>query len=504
MKVLNNKQLREADAYTIQHEPVASIELMERAANACVNWLMEHLADDAAPTRFVFFCGRGNNGGDGLAMARLLMSRQQNVEVYIVGSEKKCSADGLKNKERLEELGVSILELDEHSSFPVLTTGDVVIDALFGSGLTRPVEGWLGALIAHINAQAAFTVSIDLPSGLFSDDNSMNDMLGIIKADVCLTFQCPKLAFLMPTTGHFAGWVVILDIGLHADYFAHVENDSFFVTKQDVQPLISPRLRFSHKGSYGHALLLAGSKGKVGAAVMAAKACLRSGAGKLTVQAPECALVPLQTTVPEAMTIADVHLHFLTEALQTTSYSAIGIGPGIGTEEETAYMLKLTIQNATTPLVLDADALNLLAMNPTWMAFLPPDSILTPHPGEFRRLSGDWQDDTERLQLLRKLSVQHAVFIVLKGANTAISTPQGKVYYNSTGNPGMATAGSGDVLTGILLAFLAQGYPSQDAAVLAVYIHGLAGDLAKKEKGETAMIASDLIDCLPAAFLAME
>jgi NAD(P)H-hydrate epimerase len=505
MKILSIAQLREADEQTIKNEPIAPVDLMERAATSCVDWLTEHLDDTIEKLSFALFCGPGNNGGDGLAMARLLNDKGYAVTVWLVEPKSATFSEAVQiNLERLKECGVSVLLLNETTELPTLEPGSIIIDALFGSGLSRALEGWLAKLVGHLNAQSGLKVAIDVPSGLFGEDNSHQSLDSVVQADLTLTFQSPKLAFLLPTTGGFAGWVMVLDIGLDDQYISNVDTAYTLVTGELARQMIPTRPKFAHKGHFGHALLVCGRKGMMGAAVMAAKAAFRAGVGKLTAYVPQCGLQLLQTTIPEAMVTVGEDQDSLTETIATEGFQAVGIGPGIGTGEQTERMLKRFIQETKQPLVLDADALNLLAANPTWLAFLPKNSILTPHPGEFKRLTNGWESDMECLTLQRNLAVKHGIYIVLKGAHTAIATPQGKVFFNSTGNPGMATAGSGDALTGIITALLAQQLHPQEAALLGVYLHGKAGDLAKEKYGEQGMMTSDLIECIPAAFTSLE
>lgn len=488
VKILTPEQCRQADAYTIANEPVKSIDLMERAAKACVDWLTPLLKERGglrgAKAGVRLFCGPGNNGGDGLAIARLLKAKKVKVEVYALPSD-KYAADFNTNEKRLKKAKVKVQRLDA-KTIPAIGASDLVIDALFGTGLNKPLEGLAATVVERINGSGAIVISIDLPSG------------NKVRATHTLTFQSPKLEFMFPGYAPYVGNFTVLDIGLDQDFIAKLPVNDHYVT--GVKDLLKPRAKFSHKGSYGHALLVSGSYGKMGAAVLAAKACLRSGAGLLTVHVPKSGYEVLQTALPEAMVSIDAEERFIGNAPKLEKYSALGIGPGIGTEKQTQNVLKLLIQNARTPLVLDADALNILGENRTWLSFLPSGSILTPHPREFERLTEKASGDEERYQLQKEFSVKHGVYTVLKGAHTAISTPEGKFYFNSTGNPGMAKGGSGDVLTGMLTGFLAQGYTPLEACLLGVYLHGLAGDMAAEQLGEHAVLARDIIEAIPEAF----
>ena len=374
----------------------------------------------------------------------------------------------------------------------------VVIDAIFGSGLTRPIDGFIADIVHQINKKEI--VAIDLPSGLFAEDNRENNFDNIVKAKTTLTFQQPKLAMLFPQNYFFVGEWIVLPIGLHQGFIEGLHSTNYVITISDIKTILKPRAKFSHKGTFGHALLIAGSKGKMGAAILSAKACLRAGAGLLTVHIPAKGLEIMQTALPEAMCSTSDENDFIADVPELSTYNAIGIGPGLGMEKQTQNTLKLLIQNANFPLVIDADALNILSENKTWLAFLPQESILTPHPKEFERLVGKWDSDEERLEMQRQFAVKHQINVVLKGANTAIALPNGDVYFNSTGNEGMATAGSGDVLTGIITSLIAQRYSSSEAAILGVYLHGLAGDVAKENLTEFGMLASDIVDAIPKAY----
>jgi len=498
MKILPVEKIREADAYTIKHEPIASIDLMERAAGQLFKWISKRV-DTSHTVRT--FAGPGNNGGDGLAVSRMLHQKGYDVHVYLINYAKNRSEDAAINLKRLEELKkVPIIPVDDKNDLPEIGEDDIIIDAIFGSGLTRPVTGFFGEVIKHLNAADAVSLSIDIPSGLFADQHVDPEEGAVIRADYTLSFQMPKLAFLLPENDPFVGEWHILDIGLHHDYINSVEVKNFLLEKRDVRTTLRPRNKFAHKGTFGHALLIAGSYGKMGAAILASRACLRSGVGLLHTHIPKAGYEIMQTAVPECMLSIDRYDNYFSEVPDLSMYTAVGIGPGLGMEQQSQMALKLLIQNYANPIVLDADALNILAENKTWLAFLPKGSILTPHPKEFERLAGKWSDDYEKLQKLRDLCFKYNIYIVLKGAHTCTGTPDRKCYFNSTGNPGMATAGSGDVLTGLITGLLAQGYSPAQAATLGVYLHGLAGDLAAKKKGQEAMIAGDMTDMLGEAF----
>jgi NAD(P)H-hydrate epimerase len=497
LKLFSVDQIREADRYTIANEPIASIDLMERAALAIFKWIEERYSANKTQLEFHVVCGAGNNGGDGLALARILHEAAYVVSVSIFETE-NYSEDHQINRERLP-LEPTMLNMEQ--GLPELKQETLIIDAIFGTGLSRKTEGAYAAVIQELNAIKRIILSIDIPSGLFAENNAANDPKSILRATYTLSFQFPKLSFLLPENSSYVGDWSVLDIGLSEDYIAKTETPYFYIGLEDIRAISrGKRQAYAHKGNFGHALLLAGSRGKMGAVVLAAKACLRSGVGLLTLQCPSQGEVILQTTVPEAMCNSDENETHLSELKPLHRYSALGVGPGIGMEEETQALLKVLIQQQPSALVLDADALNILAKNSTWLSFLPKGSILTPHPGEFKRLVGNWDNDYERLQLQREFAQRYGLYVLVKGRNSSIATPEGRVFFNSTGNPGMASGGSGDVLTGIITALLAQGYQAQEAIILGVYVHGLAGDLAAEELGEQSLIASDIIAALPEAF----
>ncbi len=499
MKILPVDKIREADAYTIKNEPVADIDLMERAAGQLFNWIAKKVD---TTHRFYVIAGPGNNGGDGLALARMLKNAGYFVEVYIVRYSDKTSDNFAVNFKRFNEIaGEFLFDITpENNLFPETGEDDIIVDAVFGSGLTRPVKGFIADVISKINNSHSVKISIDIPSGLFADKSSVREGGEIVRADYTLTFQNPKFAFLMPENDPYVGKWVVLDIGLHQGYLNSVEVDNFYVTKRDVAGIIKRRRKFSHKGTFGHALLIAGSYGKTGAAVLAAKAALRSGLGLLHVHIPKSSYAIMQTAIPEAMLSIDRYENYFSEVPDLSLYNTVGVGPGLGKEHQSQMALKVLIQDFQHPVVFDADALNILSENKTWLSFLPPNSILTPHPKEFERLAGKWSDDFEKIEMQRDFARKYNVIVVLKGAHTSICLPSGKCYFNSTGNPGMATAGSGDVLTGIITSLLAQKYSPEKAAVLGVYVHGSAGDIAAKQEGQISMLAGDIINNLGKAF----
>lgn len=496
MKILTAQQIRDWDEYTIRQEPIASIDLMERAAGKCVDW-MEEQGYLVFPLGI--FCGKGNNGGDGLAIARMLAERNCAVTIYILELGQKGTEDFQTNLARIHQfIDGDVHYIQNETNFPELPAGTAIIDALFGSGLTRPLEGLTANLVDHINKSGCEIISIDVPSGLSVDQHSKGN--NIIHATHTLSFQCYKPALLLAENADYTGEVTILDIGLHPEYLSTIETTFELIDEKTISSIYKSRNRFSHKGNFGHALMIAGSYGKIGAAVLSAKACLRSGVGLITCHVPKCGYDILQTALPEAMLMTDINSSLLTKIDHDISkYNAIGTGPGIGTASETRTALKEVLKAYKKAMVIDADAINCLAMEKK-LPPLPTGSILTPHPKEFERLFGEMKNDFERIEKALLNAKRLKCFIVLKGHHTFIATPGGKGYFNSTGNAGMATAGSGDVLTGIITGLLAQGYTAEQAAVMGVYLHGVAGDKAAEKFSQEAMIAGDIIECLSTAF----
>lgn len=498
IKIFATDKVKELDQYTIQHEPISSVDLVERAATVFMHEFCRHYSKQ---TRIVVFAGQGNNGADALAISRLLIDEGYRVETYLFNPTQHLSFDCSINKQRLLDMErIEFTEVVDDFVPPVLTDRDVVIDGLFGSGLNRPLNGGFAAVANYINQSEATVVAIDIPSGLFGEDNRTNDPDAIIRANLTLTFGFPKLSFLFPENAEYVGEWKVLDIGLHPDIIDATPTPYSLVTEEDISLVLQPRERFAHKGTFGHALLIAGSKGKMGAALLSARACLRSGAGLLTVHIPQRAEQIMQTAFPEAMLSFDPHQDYFTTVPETSAYSAIGIGPGLGQHLESAAALERLLQANGKPVVLDADALNLIASNKDLLNRIPPRSILTPHPKEFDRIAGESNCSYERLTKAQNFAIEHKLCVVLKGAYTATCTPTGNIYFNSSGNPGMGTAGSGDVLTGVILGLLAQGAEPETAAVTGVFIHGTAGDLAAVYRSEESMIASDITDMLGKAF----
>ena len=494
IKILSSKQIRAVDQYTIDNKPITSIDLMEKASKAFVSSFVK---SHGINYRVKIFCGTGNNGGDGLAISRLLIGKGYSVLTYCIGDLSRASPDFKINFERLKSISDPSL-LESKSNFPELNGQDIVIDGIFGSGLSRPVEGLFAELIDFINsANCKRVFAIDIASGLFSEQNSIGNR--IIECDETISFQIPKLAFYLPQNNKYVGQLKFVDIGLNTGFIDDQKSQLFTVTKEYVQSVLKNRSTYAHKGSMGRDLIIAGSKGKMGAAILSVRACLRSGAGLVTAYIPECGYNILQTASPESMVITDPMENIISHMPSIENYDSIGIGPGIGISEPTVKALRSLLADAKQPLVLDADALNIISNN-NLLTLIPKNSVLTPHPGEFERLVGKWSNDYERLEKQIELSKKHNIVILLKGAHSSISDEHGMVCFNTTGNPGMATAGSGDVLTGIITSLIGQGYKPFESAIIGAYLHGLAGNLYVLEASEEGLIAGDLIKLLPKVF----
>jgi NAD(P)H-hydrate epimerase len=496
MKFFSTSQIRELDQYTIKHEPIASIDLMERAADA-LYW--EFIGNFPYRQPVCIFAGPGNNGGDALALARMLLKSGYDVSAFLIHSG-SLSPDCETNRQRLvEKFPDSLIELTDKFINPEITDETIIIDGLFGSGLSRPLTGIFAEAVQWINNADCEVVSIDIPSGLKGEDNT-DLSKPIVKAYYTFTLQFPKLTFLFAENAAFVGNWEIIDIGIHPEAIRQSLSKFFYLEETDIAPLLKKRTKFSHKGTFGHALIVAGSKGMAGSSVLSAKAALRVGAGLVTVHGPECNRAIVQTAIPEAILQSDIQTDFISEVQKVEKYNAIAIGPGIGMHEETAVMLKNLLKELDKPCILDADALNIIGQHKDLLQFIPNNSIITPHPKEFERIFGESKTSYERMLKTQEKAKLHGIIIVLKGAHTLIATPDGGLFFNSTGNSGMSTAGSGDVLTGILAGLLAQGYTPEETAQIGVFLHGRAGDLALEKESEESLIAGDIIDYLGKAF----
>ena len=498
MKILSVDQLYEADRITVKKQGIDSTELMERAATQVFEWMHRRL--QGTSVRIHIFCGMGNNGGDGLVLTRLLIEQGYQVLMYVVNYSDTPSKDFSINYDRIkkktEEEPTFIKSEDD---FPAIHPEDIIVDAIFGIGLNRCPDGWVKKLVQYLNTSPAYKFAIDIPSGLFANEPLM-DKEAVLKANFTLTFQTPKLSFFLPETAPFVSNFVVLDIGLDTEFIRNTNFLAKHIQKSDAQKFYIPRKKFGHKGTYGHGLIVAGSYGKMGAAVLSTLATLRIGAGIVTAFVPKCGYQIMQISVVEAMVLTDSQDDFLSEISIDFEASAIGVGMGIGKNKKTGEALSRLFQSHSCPFVIDADALNLISENKELLKVIPKKSILTPHPGELKRLIGTWKNDYEKLEKTKHFSKKHEVVVVIKGANT-ITVYGDKLFINSTGNPGMGTAGSGDVLSGVITGLLCQGYDPLSASLFGVFLHGSAGDMASHELGYESVIAGDIINNVGNAYL---
>ena len=497
MKLFSAKQIYKADQITTKKQGIAAEELMERASLQLFNWM--HLRMQGAPVKIHLFCGIGNNGGDGIALARNLVEHGYNIAVYVVNYSEKRSEDFLINLARLKERKVWPNFLNSEDDLPEIDKDDIIVDGIFGIGLNRAPDTWVAKLIRHLNASQAFILSIDIPSGLFSDQ-SPKDFDAIIKSNFVLSFQAPKLTFFLPESGPYIEQWEVLDIGLDAEYLMTTETDYELVAKKEVLQLYQPREKYGHKGTYGHTLIIGGSYGKIGAVCLSSRAALHAGSGLVTSFVPKIAYSIVQTSLPEVMVLTDTAEDYVTDIEFDIEPTVIGIGVGMGTETTTVSALTEFLKKNKLPLVIDADALNILSKHQELLFNIPEGTVLTPHPKELERLIGTWENDFDKLGKVKKFSKKYKCIVVIKGANTIVVHGE-KGYVNTTGNPGMATAGSGDVLTGIISGLRAQGYSALNAAIFGVYLHGKAGDIAVEKTGYQSLTASNLIDSLGLAYL---
>lgn len=497
--ILSSDQIKQTDQFTIANEPVTSFDLMQRAADACTNWICDSYPDKEIS--FHILCGPGNNGGDGLAIARGLLKAHYAVSISLIRFSDHQSSDFEQNLSLINNLnGISVDSIDGNNYNTFKTSADIIIDSMLGSGLNAAPKSWLASFIQILNGLNRNIIAIDIPSGLFADLSSCQHSNAIIKAKHTLTFQLPKLAELLADNEEFVGQFHILDIGLNESFIAAQKTQYYVAEMTDIKLLRKPRSRFSHKGSWGHVLVIAGSYNKTGAAALASLACIRSGAGLTTAHVPKSAVYAIRSLVPECMISIDTDENFISQLPELSKFNVICIGPGMGTEKQSSDLLKKLIQEWKGPLVIDADGLNILAQNKTWLGFLNAKTILTPHPGEFERLFGKCSNGFERLSLLREQAIKLGCTIILKGAFSAIATSNGKIIFNPTGNPGMATGGSGDVLTGLITGLCAQGYSSLQASMMACWLHGSSADIYAANFCMETLIARDIIDYLPHAY----
>ncbi len=498
MKILSKEQIYEGDKLTAQRQNISSTELMERAGTQIFNWI--HMRMQGAPVPIHVFCGIGNNGGDGLVLARHLINHGYNVYTYVVNYSDKRSKDFLINYDRIKQTTKEWPTLlTSEKDFPSITPEAIIVDAVFGIGLNRPIDDWVKHLFQHFRASKAFTLSIDIPSGLLTDKVPENEN-DVVWAGFTLSFQTPKLVFFLPQTSKYTVQWEVLDIGIDLEYIYNLNTETELIGKQEVLPLYQPREKFSHKGSFGHALIIGGSYGKIGAVTLASRAALSSGVGLVTAFVPKCGYVPLQSSFPEAMVINDKEEEFISDISFEIEPTAIGIGVGIGAHDKTIAAFEAFLKVNTKPLVIDADGLNILSKQSNLLKLLPEQTVLTPHPKELERLVGTWKDDFDKLEKTKAFSKKYNVIVIIKGANT-ITVFQDKYYVNTTGNPGLATAGTGDVLTGVITGLITQGYQPLVASIFGVYLHGKSADIILQDYGYQSLIASHVIEGLGEAYI---
>lgn len=493
MKIFETINIREADKITIENQQITSYSLMERAANEAFHWIKHHFADKE--TTFHVFCGRGNNGGDGLVLARLLHLDHYPVKLDIIDEAGKPTPDFETALQNLLESGI---ENNKGADYPYEKGKLIYIDALFGTGLSRDLPQSVANAIAKINHCEGHVISIDVPSGLFMDRPT--DVA--VESDIVLTFQFPKLAFYLPGNAEFVNRIEILDIGLDKTFIKNTPSGYYLTDRRDASARYRPVKPHAHKGTQGHALIIGGSYGKIGAVCLSAKAALKSGCGLVTAYIPKCGYEIMQSYFPEAMVLTDGDVHITTIDFDIQP-KAIGLGPGIGQEPQTQQAIKAFLEKYNGPLVIDADALNILSQNKEWLKLLPENTILTPHPKELERLMGSWVDDFDKLDKMIAFAKQYKIILVAKDTHTIVVHGE-TMHINATGNAALATGGSGDCLTGIITGLLAQGYNAVDAAIFGVYLHGLTADLALPHTGKQAFTASDIIEYIGKAYLKIE
>jgi len=498
VKIFSKEQIYEGDRITTQRQNITSADLMERAGTQIFNWI--HLRMQGAQVPIHVFCGIGNNGGDGLVLSRHLLTNGYNVITYVVNCSDKRSKDFLINYDRIKYETKDWPKLLKcESEFPEIAREDIIVDAVFGIGLNRAADDWVKKLFQHFKTSQAFTLSIDMPSGLYAD-KVPEDENGVVWAGYTLSFQTPKMVFFLPETAKYTIQWEVLDIGIDQEFLFKTETEVELIGKHEVLPMYKPRNKFDHKGSYGHSLIVGGSYGKIGSVLLASKAVLGIGAGLVTAFVPKCGYTIIQSAFPEAMVVTDANEKMITNIKYDIEPTVIGIGVGVGTNTKTVNAFEAFLKENKIPLVIDADGLNILAKKKALLKLLPEYSVLTPHPKELERLIGKWKDDFDKLKKAKIFSKKFKVIIVIKGANT-ITVYNDKLYVNSTGNPGMATAGSGDVLTGVITGLISQGYEPLAATLFGVYLHGKSGDLAIETYGYQSMIASNIIEYLKDAFM---
>ncbi len=532
MKILRGEQIRRADEFTIMHEPISSIELMERAATSAYRKIRELLKSLDGSFRIVVVCGPGNNGGDGLVIARKLHTDGYMPVVFLVSTGKLSSdckyqvdvfkklspyfvmiessdalvfiEDALKAKIPENASLFKTLNIESYHSFPFSCADVIVIDALFGTGLNKEPQSIFSEVIHLINRMKEINekikvISIDIPSGLFCDDNSSNKG-PVVMADYTLTFELPKMSFFLPSRAKFVGDFHIIPIGILPEAIEREDSNMFFITGEMVRKMLKKRKQWSHKKNYGHSLIIGGCYGKGGAIIMSAIGCVCSGSGLTSLLIPSYLVNAVYSVLPEVMIKPDKHDKLITDVPDLTEYTCIGIGPGLGTYEESVSVVKEVISRCKCPLVLDADALNILAMHKELINELPENSILTPHTGEFRRLFGTTATDEEELKKQVEFSVKHRIIIIHKRKYTVITHPDGRIYFNSSGNAALAKGGSGDLLTGMITGLISRGYTPGEASIIATYLHGFISDMFVQEGHEDSFLPAHTKSLISMAF----
>lgn len=500
MKIFSKEQIYAGDKQTQERQKISSTDLMERAGIQIFNWL--HMRMQGAQVPIHVFCGIGNNGGDGLVVARHLITHGYNVKVYIVNCSDKRSKDFLINYDRIKNTTKdwpTLLSCAEDFSEMQIDTKDIIVDAVFGIGINRPVDAWVKALFQFFRSTKAFTLSIDLPSGLHTD-KAVDDQEAVVAAGYTLSFQTPKLVFFLPETAKYTQQWEVLDIGIDPEYLYNTVTEADLIGKNEILPMYQPREKYSHKGTFGHSLIIGGSYGKIGAVNLASRAVLAAGAGKVTAYVPKCGYIPLQTALPEAMVLTDADEEKITGINLEIEPTVIGVGVGLGTHDKTILAFENFLKANKKPLVIDADGLNILSKKKDLLQLLPELTVLTPHPKELERLIGKWNDDFDKLKKTKAFATKYKVIVVIKGSNT-ITVFNNKYFVNATGNPGLATAGTGDVLTGVITGLISQGYDALQATLFGVYLHGKSADVLLEQFGYQSLIASDVISGISKAYL---
>lgn len=518
MKILKSSEMKEIDRASIEEFGIPGPVLMENAGLQ-VTWALTGRYPEPAAEKIVIVAGRGNNGGDGLVAARHLLNAGASPKVLLLASRADVKGDAAVNLAIAEKLGIAVNEIRSAEEWgrrrAELRQATVIVDALFGTGLAKPLEGLYAKAVEDINKAPGFTISVDIPSGLSSDTF---EVIGpCVKADLTVTFAAPKIAHVFPPAEEFVGDLLVTDISVPPSLLAKPGLKLELIEAESVEPFFAPRPRDTHKGDYGHLLVVSGSLGKTGAAALAGRAALKSGAGLVTVATPLSCLPAVARSMMELMTepleetpTRSISVDALSRALELMKgKDALLLGPGLSTHPSTAEFVRLFIPEIKVPAVIDADALNIISGDPEILdmaSCLEAPVVFTPHPGEFARLAGRPIADVLkfRLEMAPAFAEKYGVILVLKGYRTLVAAPDGRVFVNATGNPGMATGGSGDVLSGIIAGGLMQNKDALGAVIAAVYAHGLSGDHAAGRLSEKAMTAGDILRFLPEALKELE